>query len=164
MRLFVSNGCLQQRRPLPFRPCQDDREFCSDEWFCRSSEHCNAAGAGVGTMKQKMELFVRLSANQFIESMTDEDLVHRIYTGKEHAFAEIYYRYKSPIFRFAFHMIGSMSAAEDVMQEVFLTLLEFQKYNASKGPFAPYLFGIARHHVSRWMKKNQNYVSYSELD
>ena len=115
-------------------------------------------------MKQKMELFVRLSANQFIESMTDEDLVQRIYSGEEHAFTEIYYRYKSPIFRFVFHMIGSMSAAEDVMQEVFLTLLQFQKYNASKGPFAAYLFGIARHHVLRWMIKNQNYVSYSELD
>ena len=96
--------------------------------------------------------------------MTDEGLVQKIYTGEEHAFAEIYSRYQAPIFRFAFHMTGSMSAAEDVTQEVFLTLLQFQKYDASKGPFAAYLFGIARHHVLRWMKKNQNYVSYSLLD
>jgi RNA polymerase sigma-70 factor, ECF subfamily len=113
---------------------------------------------------KKVELFVRLSANPFVENMTDEELIQKIYKGEECAFTEIYYRFQSPIFRFAFHMTGSMSAAEDVTQEVFLTLLQFQKYNPSKGPIVAYLFGIARHHVLRWMKKNQNYVPYSLLN
>jgi len=114
---------------------------------------------------KKMELFVRISANQFVENMKDEELVQRIYKGEESAFTEIYYRYQSTVFRFAFHMTGSISAAEDVTQEVFLTLLQFKKYNASKGPFGAYLFGIARHQVLRWMRKNhQNHVPYSVLN
>ena len=55
--------------------------------------------------------------------VTDGDLMRRTAAGDREAFATVYRRHHTLVFRFARLMIGSSEAAEDVVQEVFLGLM-----------------------------------------
>jgi RNA polymerase sigma-70 factor (ECF subfamily) len=77
----------------------------------------------------------------------DVRLVHRMRQGDEDAFATLFARHHAAIHRYAFQMCGP-SAAEDVVQDVFLALLrQTDRYDPGRGALLTYLYGIARHHV-----------------
>ncbi len=81
---------------------------------------------------------------------SDGELLHRMLDGDREAFGTLYRRRQAGIYRFALQMSGSESLAEDVVQEVFLTLMRAgATYDPSCGPVAAFLFGIARNHVRR---------------
>jgi RNA polymerase sigma-70 factor (ECF subfamily) len=82
--------------------------------------------------------------------MSDELLLERIAGGDRDAFAELYRRHRSDIFRFAAHMCGSRTAAEDIMHEVFVAVIEgAARYRQGEQRVKLWLFGIARNHVRR---------------
>ena len=74
--------------------------------------------------------------------LTEDGLVRRMLAGDEEAFTLLYRRLHPPIYRFALHMSGSPSVAEDVTQEVFITLIrEGKKFDAARGSLGSFLFG-----------------------
>jgi RNA polymerase sigma-70 factor (ECF subfamily) len=80
----------------------------------------------------------------------DQELLERSLAGDEKAFAALYRQRQGSIFRFALQMTGSVEVAEDVTQETFLALLGAGKrYDASRGTFTAFLYGIARNQVHR---------------
>ncbi len=82
----------------------------------------------------------------------DQELVRQLAKGDQAAFHVCYERYQRPIFRFAWHMSGNQTTAEEVTQEVFLRLIHKpKKFDAAKGTLAGYLFGIARNVMRREM-------------
>ncbi|MBZ5594773.1 MAG: RNA polymerase sigma factor [Acidobacteriia bacterium] len=82
--------------------------------------------------------------------LADDDLLRRMDSGDEAAFTTLYRRRHPAVYRFALQMSGSPSLAEEVTQEVFMTLLSHRaSYDGSKGPLAAYLYGIARRQVWR---------------
>jgi len=87
---------------------------------------------------------------------TDDELLMRIQSGDEQAFMALYRRRQAALCRFALHMSGSMSVAEDVVQEVFLSLLrEDCGFDPDRGTLSGYLFGIARKLVLRQMERGR---------
>src|SRR6202008_2095255 len=84
--------------------------------------------------------------------MTDDGLLRRILAGDEEAFTLLYRRKHPSIYRFALHMSGNAAVAEDVTQEVFMTLIrDAGKFDPARGTLTGFLFGIARNHVrKRW--------------
>ncbi|PYS69020.1 MAG: hypothetical protein DMF73_15665 [Acidobacteria bacterium] len=52
---------------------------------------------------------------------TDERLLENAANGETAAFQILYERYRDPIFRFAYRMLGSAEAAEDVTHDCFLS-------------------------------------------
>src|ERR1700674_478953 len=52
------------------------------------------------------------------KEQSDDDLLQRVVAGDEAAFVLIYRRWQGRVYRFALHMSGSPSLAEDVTQEV----------------------------------------------
>jgi RNA polymerase sigma-70 factor, ECF subfamily len=86
--------------------------------------------------------------------LADDELLRRM--ADEAAFTTLYRRRHPAVYRFALQMSGSPSLAEEVTQEVFLTLLsERSSYDAKKGPLAAYLYGIARRQVWRRLAQNR---------
>jgi len=80
----------------------------------------------------------------------DQELVRQLARGDQAAFHACYERYQGPIFRYAWHMSGNRTNAEEVTQEVFLRLIHKPKlFDAAKGTLAGYLFGIARNVMRR---------------
>jgi RNA polymerase sigma-70 factor, ECF subfamily len=89
---------------------------------------------------------------------TDEQLLQLALDGNEDAFTALYRRRQGPVYRFALHMSGSPQVAEEVVQEVFLFLLQRGRdFDPERAALGAYLFGVARNYVRRAMEK-----SYSE--
>jgi RNA polymerase sigma-70 factor (ECF subfamily) len=99
------------------------------------------------------------------EPETDEDLFIRIHSGDEQAFVSLYRKRQAGIFRFALHMSGSESVAEDVTQDVFLAVIRECGYDPHRGTLSGYLYGIARKLVLRHLEKGRtDPLLESELD
>jgi RNA polymerase sigma-70 factor (ECF subfamily) len=80
----------------------------------------------------------------------DDDLVARIGRGDREAFALLYGRYRPDVYRFAAHMCGSAAAADDVAQDVFVTVIQHAgRYRANESGARPWLLGIARNLARR---------------
>lgn len=76
----------------------------------------------------------------------DARLLAEIAAGTEQAFVDLYRRRYQDVFRFAFAMAKSRSFAQDVMQEVFLNVLENAgRFDSAKGSARAWLFGCARY-------------------
>jgi RNA polymerase sigma-70 factor, ECF subfamily len=85
-----------------------------------------------------------------LKHLTDDDLLRLVASGDEAAFTTLYQRRQPAVYRFALQMSGSPSLAEEVTQEVFMTLLgDGGAYDRNRGPLAAYLYGIARRQVWR---------------
>src|SRR5271170_5229042 len=86
------------------------------------------------------------------ELMGDGLLLRRMIAGDEEAFTLLYRRKHPALYRFALHMSGNPAVAEDVTQEVFMTLIrDSARYDHERGSLSGFLFGIARNHVrKRW--------------
>jgi RNA polymerase sigma-70 factor, ECF subfamily len=93
----------------------------------------------------------------------DEHLLRRMATGDEEAFRVFYTRHQGPIYRFALHMTGRREAAEEVVQEAFMTLIQKAgKFDAERGEPQAFLYGIARNHVRRLLERERRYQPLSE--
>jgi RNA polymerase sigma-70 factor (ECF subfamily) len=89
-----------------------------------------------------------------IESRSDAELLKRSIGGDEAAFVLLYERLKAPLFRYSFYMTGSQSSAEEVVQEVFISLLKNgQRYKPEQGDLAAFVFGIARNLIRRLKRR-----------
>ncbi len=86
----------------------------------------------------------------------DYSLLIRLRKGDEQAFLELYRKRQAALYRFALHMGGSATAAEDVVQEVFLALLKQDcGFDPERGTLSGYLYGIARKLVLRQMERGR---------
>lgn len=93
-----------------------------------------------------------------LESRSDAELLQLALAGDESAFRLLYERLKNGIFRYAFYMTGSRSVAEEVTQEVFISLLrEGKNYREERGEVAGFAFGIARNFVRRIERRERPY-------
>jgi RNA polymerase sigma-70 factor (ECF subfamily) len=86
-----------------------------------------------------------------VSSARQDELVARIASGDRDAFARLYRECRPDVFRFALHMCGAPALAEDVVQDVFLAVIESAgRYEAGRSGVKPWLLGIASNHVRRW--------------
>lgn len=94
---------------------------------------------------------------------SDAELLRLAAAGEEQAFLFLYGRLKAGIFRYAFYMTSSKVNAEEVTQEVFITLLkESHNYRQDRGDVAAFAFGIARNFVRRIERRERPYESLPE--
>jgi RNA polymerase sigma-70 factor (ECF subfamily) len=89
--------------------------------------------------------------------LTDDGLLRKMMAGDEEAFTLLYRRKHPAIYRFALHMSGNGAIADDVTQEVFMTLLrDAKRFDAARGTLGGFLFGIARNHLrKRWEQEKR---------
>ena len=81
---------------------------------------------------------------------TDERLLEQAANGETAAFQVLYERYRDPIFRFAYRLLGSAEAAEDVAHDCFLGLInEPERFDSSKASLRTYLYAAARNQASK---------------
>jgi RNA polymerase sigma-70 factor, ECF subfamily len=97
------------------------------------------------------------------ELIDDGLLLRRMIAGDEDAFTLLYHRKHPAIYRFALHMSGNCSVAEDVTQEVFMTLIrDAKRFDPARGTLGGFLFGIARNHLRRRWELDRNSVPLPE--
>ena len=84
----------------------------------------------------------------------DDVLLKRSAKGDEEAFTQLYRRNQAQIYRFALRMTGRAWAAEEIVQDVFMTLVrEPKKFDPARGPLGAFLYGIARNRVMKHLER-----------
>lgn len=94
--------------------------------------------------------------------VSDGELLRRVRGGDEEAFRLIYDRCHGPIYRFAVNMTGNTFIAEDVTQELFMTLIQGSlNFDPARGALPAYLFGIGRKLLLRRLQTEKAFVALS---
>jgi len=84
----------------------------------------------------------------------DDVLLRRSAKGDEEAFTVLYRRHQAPLYRFALRMTGSSWAAEEIVQDVFMTLIrEPGKFDPVRGTLGAFLYGVARNRVMKHIER-----------
>ena len=77
---------------------------------------------------------------------SDADLVGQLVAGDQRAMGLLYGRYARPAYSLARRICNDVGIAEDVLQEVFLTLSrEPSRYDPARGTFATWLLTLVHH-------------------
>jgi RNA polymerase sigma-70 factor, ECF subfamily len=93
----------------------------------------------------------------------DEELLKRSAKGDEDAFTILYRRHADVLYRFAFRMTGSSWGAEEIVQDVFMTLVrEPSKYEAERGTLPAFLFGVTRNKIMKYNERLPREISLVE--
>lgn len=80
------------------------------------------------------------------EGVPDEVLVARLRKQDSEALEILYDRHARPVFSLALKMLGDVTAAEEIVQEVFLKLWRNpDRYVAGRGRFLSWLLGVTHH-------------------
>jgi RNA polymerase sigma-70 factor (ECF subfamily) len=78
--------------------------------------------------------------------LADEDLMQLVREGDASAFEVVYERHSTAAFSLAYRMTGRRGAAEDVVQEAFLSLWRSgARYDRTRGSVRTWVLGIVHH-------------------
>ena len=80
---------------------------------------------------------------------SDQEFVEQILKGDREAFELLYETYFRRIYRFALRRLGDAGEAEDVAQEVFLTVIKVLPSFQGTSSLLVWMFGITRNKVNR---------------
>ncbi len=96
-----------------------------------------------------------------LKDLPDEELVrYFVETQDEEAFSEIVNRYGDKIYRIALRITNNPSDAEDVLQEVFITLIEKLNSFHEQSKFSTWLFRVAANASFMHLRNFSKYSSY----
>jgi RNA polymerase sigma factor (sigma-70 family) len=78
------------------------------------------------------------------------------------AFAALYRRYVTPIYRYLYSRVGEAAAAEDLTAQVFIEALEGLAGYREQGHFAAWLFTIARRRAADYYRRRRPHLPLDE--
>src|SRR5215472_19009195 len=106
---------------------------------------------------------IGLASTQPESAVSDAEIISRIYSGDEGAMALLYDRYSPVVYAVALRVLSDGSAAEDILQDVFMQLWRNpQAFNASRGSLAAWLAVIARNRAIDQLRKKRPEVEATE--
>jgi RNA polymerase sigma-70 factor (ECF subfamily) len=76
--------------------------------------------------------------------VTDEALMQAVRGGDLEALGQLFERHHRPVFRFLSRTTGDATAAEDLVQEVFVRILKYRHTYSRGNRFDAWMFSIAR--------------------
>ena len=85
--------------------------------------------------------------------MNDKVLVRRILRGDRQAFDSFYRQHRGELLGFVAKRIGNRSDVEEVVQDVFLALLDSLPLYAFKSSLKTFMYSIARHEVADYFRR-----------
>ena len=90
-----------------------------------------------------------------LEQPDDATLLIIASRGDSEGFRQLFHRHYEAVFCFAYRLSGSVSVAEEITQDCFLSLLQHPvRYNASRGSLKTYVYGIARHLFLKQLRRS----------
>lgn len=87
---------------------------------------------------------------------SDEDLVVALRGGDLPAFDRLYARYEQRLYGYIRRIVGPGPAADDLFQDIFLTVLRDRSYEPTRGRFAAWLFTVARNRCLADQRQGRN--------
>jgi RNA polymerase sigma-70 factor (ECF subfamily) len=100
---------------------------------------------------------------------SDAELAECLKQRDEQAFLSLYDLHRSSVFRFLMHLTGSIAAAEELTQEVFVVILDAMcagkvgQFDPQRGTLESYLLGIARNLARAEQRRSGRLVSLDNI-
>lgn len=85
-------------------------------------------------------------------------------TTMREIFQRFYDRYHQDLFQFLFYMVKNREQAEDLVQEVYIKLLQSYTRFEGRSSEKTWLFSIARHAAIDWFRKQKRTADGSAID
>jgi RNA polymerase sigma-70 factor (ECF subfamily) len=99
------------------------------------------------------------------ERITDELLLQKAGEGDQAAFLDLYDRYREPIFRFAYRLLGSVEIAEDVTHDCFLSLIRKPgNFRPERASLKTYLYAAARNLAMKHFRNQGRETGLDEVN
>lgn len=100
-----------------------------------------------------------------VSTLSDHDLISLVRQGSEAAFKEVYLRYDSLLYIYAYKKLQNKAEAQDVVQEVFITLWNSRETFILKSTLSGFLYKSVLNKVFNIFKHQhiiQQYISSGE--
>lgn len=88
--------------------------------------------------------------------LTDEQLMHRISQGEKKAFEVLYDRYFNKLVWFARGFVSNVQRAEDLVQEVFIKLIERPELFNNEKRFSTWIYVITSNRCKQVLRDEKN--------
>lgn len=85
---------------------------------------------------------------------TDEELLAAVRRGDLRAFDRLYTRYERRLFGYMRRIVDDRDLAEDLFQDVLLTVLRDRGYDPTRGRFSAWLFTVARNRCLEHLRRD----------
>lgn len=90
-----------------------------------------------------------------IRDLADEEVMQLVQQGDPRAFELLYDRHGGASFSLAYRMVGKQSAAEDVVQEAFLSIWRSrQRYDKTRGSVRTWVLGIVHNRAVDGLRRS----------
>jgi RNA polymerase sigma-70 factor (ECF subfamily) len=97
--------------------------------------------------------------------LADEDLMQLVRQGDAAAFQVVYERHATAAFSLAYRMVGRRGAAEDVVQDAFLSLWRSgARYDHTRGSVRTWVLGIVHHRAIDALRRGIRHESHRASD
>lgn len=104
-------------------------------------------------------------ADHDLSLLADEDLMQLMRQGDARAFELVYERHATAAFSLAYRMTGLRAAAEDVVQEAFLSLWRSgARYDHTRGSVRTWVLGIVHHRAIDSLRRNLRHDRHRASD
>ena len=91
-----------------------------------------------------------------LQAVSDSERVARIRQRDRSALAALYDRYARSVYSLVLSIVRDRSAAEDIVQELFVQLWQYPDlYDAGRGAFAPWFLRMARNRAIDALRRRQ---------
>jgi RNA polymerase sigma-70 factor (ECF subfamily) len=97
-----------------------------------------------------------------MKHLSDQELMRIVQAGDYSPASEIYDRYSSRIYNFAFRFLKNAEAAEDAMQEVFVKMIRHAGQFQGDAKLSTWLFSITANWCRDYLRKADNKPKESE--
>src|ERR1700686_1345694 len=115
--------------------------------------------------KQVRNLFRMPASNERdreMKHLSDQELMSIVQAGDFAPAAELYDRYSSRIYNFAYRFLRNSEAAEDATQEVFVKMLRHASQFHGGAKLSTWLFSITANHCRDYLRKSENKAKEGE--
>ena len=105
-----------------------------------------------------------MSGAELKASVSDISLISAVRSGDERAMAALYDRYSGVVYSVALRVLADTSAAEDILQEVFIQLWRSPAaFDSSRGNLGAWLAVIARNRAIDNLRKRRSETDIEEV-
>jgi RNA polymerase sigma-70 factor (ECF subfamily) len=102
-------------------------------------------------------MFERFKRRPAEGELSDGELHRQALGGSDEAMATLYQRHGGLVYRFTLRMSRNTAVAEEITQEVFLSLLsQMERFDSERGALSTWLCGIARRQVWKHFERSGN--------
>ena len=99
-----------------------------------------------------------------MKHLSDQQLMLIVQSGDYSPASEIFDRYSSRIYNFAYRFLRNAEAAEDAMQDVFMKMLKRAHQYNGESKLSTWLFSITANHCVDFLRKIENKVNKETVD